>query len=265
MRVKITNLIYLHDIPLSCLQLAIYNPLIASPKEVQSKKYGNCDEFDEWCRKEVKNQKLHVLIPLICEIDLIRLSIETLEKLKSGIPSSWKEVDHLQFLIAVLRGHWGMNTSAAIKEWATFHLMEVMRDLKQWLILKDRPDYDEFENLLIYSTKSSWSFDSTWLIDHLKIQPYSRKEIAECNCQEKVKDHIEHYLHQYRLCCMCYVLLCDDSFVKVNEKYGIIACTSRSSVLDRFYDVTTTGYIDISTSICAPKLNELLHPFPDEL
>lgn len=41
-----------------------------------------------------------------------------------------KNSDHLQFLVTVLRGHWGKNSLDVIKEWATFHLMEMMSDLQ---------------------------------------------------------------------------------------------------------------------------------------
>ena len=61
-----------------------------------------------------------------------------------------------------------MNSLGVVKEWATFHLMEVMNVVK---------------------------------------------------LQDKLS------LHQYKLCCMCFVLLCDDHFVRFDGKYGIIACT----------------------------------------
>ena len=192
----------LQDIPLSCMQLAMCNPLVAGSEDIADNKDNS--NFDEWCKKEIKSRELHKLVPLMCEIDLIRLAGETLKNLRSG---KWEEIDHLQFLTAVLRGHWGMNSLGVVKEWATFHLMEVMNVVK---------------------------------------------------LQDKFS------LHQYKLCCMCFVLLCDDHFVRFDEKYGIIACTSHPCppVLDRLYDVTAGGYI--STSLCIHKLNKLPLPFPDE-
>ena len=197
------------EIPLSCLQLAICNLLVAGSKCIEGKTNEN-NGFDEWCRKEIKKRNLHVLIPLICEIDLIRLSIDTLENLRSGDPDLWREIDHLQFLTAVLRGHWGMNSLTVIKECATFHLMKVMSDLEASPQLQD---------------------------DHKLI-------------------------HNYKLCCMCYVLLCDDNFVRIGDKkydkYDIIACTYPHPQL---YDVTATGF---STSMSVPKINKFLQRFPDE-
>ena len=186
------------------MQLAMCNPLVAGSEGIDIK--GNENDLDEWCKKEIESRKLHKLVPLMCEIDLIRIAGETLKNLKSG---KWKEIDHLQFLTAVLCGHWGMNSLAVVKEWAIFHLVEVMNVVK-------------LQNKFIYS------------------------------------------LHQYKLCCMCFVLLCDDHFVKFDNSYSIIACTSHPCpVLDRLYDVTTDGYL-ISPSLYTHKLNESPLPFPDE-
>ena len=120
------------------------------------------DELDNLCKEE-NGYQFHKLIPLIYEINFIKLSNETLNLIKKGNPKSWEKIDHLQFLIAVLRGHWGTNSLAVIKAWATFHLMEMMKN-----------------------------------------------PLLQC-------DH-EQQLHKYKLCCMCYVLLSDDHFVRLVEK-----------------------------------------------
>ena len=96
----------------------------------------------------------------------------------------------------------------------------------------------------------------------VKISTSFSKKIIKFDYQAEVKNHIEHCLHRYKLCCMCYVLLCDDTFVRFDQKYGIIACMHPCPVLDQLYDVTAHGYIN--TSMRAPKLSKLLHPFPDE-
>ena len=245
----------LQDIPLSCMQLATCNPLIAGTEHAKIDDKVDTDNFDEWCKKEIKNRNLHELVPLMCEIDLIRPSGETLEKLRSDDASSWKEIDHLQFLIAVLRGHWGMNSSAVIKEWATFHLMEMMKDLQLWLALKDNHKCE-----YVHPVSVSSFYYNTWRTDNL-ILMFPRLRVKEFYTA-RIKDHSEHYLHRYKLCCMCFVLLCDDHFVRLDKNYDIIACTSNPPILDQLYDVTAGGYI--STSMCTHKLIRLPHAFPDE-
>lgn len=186
----------LNDIPLSCMQFAMCNPMVIYQslsteisqrrvslhsvkgqihkrqaelvKTLTAKMKG---ELDKKCKEKIREYQFHKLIPLIYEIDFIKLSNKTIGLLKNGNANSWREIDHLQFLIAVLRGHWGKNRLAVIKEWAAFHLMEMMSDL-------------------------------------------------EINPQD------EFSLHKYKLCCMCYVLLCDDHFVSIakpDDSFGILA------------------------------------------
>ena len=126
------------------------------------------------CWKKIEELQLHKIIPLVCEIKFIKLFNETLKLLKKGNKSSWEKIDPLQFLVAVLRGHWGKNSLTCIKEWATFCLLKSMGNVK-----RGNPKL----------------------------------------------------LHQYKLCCMCFVLLFNDSFVrfaKPDEKecdqYEIIVC-----------------------------------------
>ena len=69
----------------------------------------------------------------------------------------------------------------------------------------------------------------------------------------KIKPQLqdEFNLHQYKLYCMCYILLCDDNFVKFDEDYGIIACTRHPHYPvfkqdhDQLYDLAADGYIYI--------------------
>ena len=217
------------DIPLSCLQLAMYSPMIVDSNRAYSEidiKHVNlksAGDLDKWCRHKIREQRLHKLISLICEIELLNLTKDTVKVMESGDTSSWKKIDHLQFLIAVLRGHWGMNSFTVIKDWATFHLMEAMR-----------------------------------------IKPQDE-------------------LHRYHLCCMCYVLLSNDHFVrfvKPDEQYhqfGILTCTkvknpcplifephhdqSMLSVANELFDITADGYV--STSLCIPKSDDKLLPHVD--
>ena len=138
------------------------------------------DELSKVCWKKIGKLQLHKIIPLICEIKFIKLFKKSLELLKTGDKSSLEKIDPLQFLVAVLRGHWGKNSLTVIKEWATYHLNSIKGKVE-----KDKPEV----------------------------------------------------LHNYKLCCMCFVLLFEDSFVrfvKPNEKYdqcGIIVCTKHENNL----------------------------------
>ena len=132
------------------------------------------DDLSRICWKKIEELHLHKIIPLVCEIKFIKLFNETLKLLRIGDKSSWERIDPLQFLVAVLRGHWGKNNLTCIKEWATFCLLKSMGNVK-----RGNPKL----------------------------------------------------LHQYKLCCMCFVLLFNDSFVrfaKPDEKecdqYEIIVC-----------------------------------------
>ena len=260
------------DIPLSCLQLAMYSPMIVDSNRAYSEidiKHVNlksAGDLDKWCGHKIREQRLHKLIPLICEIGLLNLTKDTVKLMESGDTSSWRKIDHLQFLIAVLRGHWGMNSFAVIKKLATFHLMEAMKELQLWLILKKKPNYAEYENLLVYSTKVSWNYDYNWHIDNLKIQLFRKEAVKLDHHQVRVKDHIEHYIHRYKLCCMCYTLMCGDHFVRFVEpdeqyhQFGILACTKGSklcslifkphqsmlSATDELFDVTPDGFVGTS-------------------
>ena len=274
------------DVPLSCLQLAMYSPMIVdsnraySEIDIKQVNLKSAGELDKWCRHKIREQQLHKLIPLIGEIGLLNLTKDTLKLMESGDTNLWKKIDHLQFLITALRGHWGINSFAVIKEWATFHLMEAMRELELWLMLKNKPDYVEYKHLLVYSTKVSWSYDYTWHIDNLKIQLF-RKEVAKPDHRQvRVKDQIECCIHRYKLCCMCYTLMSGDHFVrfvKPHEQYhrfGILACTkmrkpylpifnphqSMLSATDEPFNVTPDGYI--GASLCFPKSEVLPHVDP---
>ena len=211
---KKCNLNDITEIPLSCMQFALCSPMImeqsllelephrdlsklhAKIKESMCKRYTELEQLvknlnekikepskikyalDNLCKEKINGYMLHKLIPLIYEINFIKLSNETLDLIKKGDSDSWEKIDHLQFLIAVLRGHWGTNSLAVIKAWATFHLIKSMKDL-----------------------------------DPL------------------VKDEESQQKHEYKLCCMCFVLLSDDHFVRFvepHEQYkhcDIVACT----------------------------------------
>ena len=42
--------------------------------------------------------------------------------MRTGDKSTWENIDPLQFLVAVLQGHWGKNSFTDIKTWAIYHL-----------------------------------------------------------------------------------------------------------------------------------------------
>ena len=204
-------------IPLSSLQLAMYHQIVVNsnmcPINISMKsvvKAKNVEELDKNCITVIREHRIHELVPLILELRLLKLYNESLDLIKTGDPSSWKKVDHLQFLLAMLRGHWGKNTLTVIREWATFHLMEIM----------DKCDKMD---------------------------------------DEKLKHDAD--IHKYKLCCVCYALLCKHNFVRFvkpgedHYKTEIIACTQffghniivpgsvwyESS--DDIYCITSEGYI----------------------
>ena len=118
-------------ISLSCLQLAIYHRMVVDSKKMKPievpQKCFTGNELNK-CIEEIRTHHLDELIPLILELELLKLYKKSLDLIRNGDKHSWQEVDHLQFLLAMLRGHWGKNTLTVIKEWATFHLMEIMND-----------------------------------------------------------------------------------------------------------------------------------------
>ena len=253
------NLNDVTEIPLSCMQFALCSPMImeqsllkmephadlsklhAKIKESMCKRYtelleqlvknlnekkgpSKIKDLDNLCKEKINGYKLHKLIPLIYEINFIKLSNETLDLIKKGDSDSWEKIDHLQFLIAVLRGHWGTNSLAVIKTWATFHLIKSMKDL-----------------------------------DPL------------------VKDEESQQKHEYKLCCMCYVLLSDDHFVRVVEPhelqykhYEIVACTILPWDIPYAIKDITPGIKDI-TGIKDIIPEDLMHmymisgKFPDDV
>ena len=77
-----------------------------------------------------KKLRLHEIISLICEVKFIKLFEKTLKLMRTGDKSSWENIDPLQFLVAVLQGHWGKNSLTDIKTWAIYHLKEVMKKAK---------------------------------------------------------------------------------------------------------------------------------------
>ena len=116
-------------IPLSTLQLAMYHRIVVDSNMCPiniSMKSVDVEELDKNCISEIRKHRIHELVPLILELRLLKLYNKPLDLIKTGNPSSWKEVDHLQFLLAMLCGYWGKNTLTVIREWATFHLMEMM-------------------------------------------------------------------------------------------------------------------------------------------
>ena len=213
-------------IPLSLLQLSMYHhvvvnsdmhPIDISMKSVIKKLLSQTtiEELDRNCISEIRKHRLHELVPFILELRLLKLYDEQLDLIKTGDPSSWNDVDHLQFLLAMLRGYWGKNTLTVIREWATFHLMEMMGEC-------DKPSDDKLGS------------------DHL---------------------------HKYKLCCVCYALLCEHHFVRFVEpgeifyKFQILACTRFFDFMrfptvsvwydssDDIYSITCDGYIKNAKSM----------------
>ena len=120
------------EIPLSCWQLALYHTFIYNETnlwkftgDLQIDKERILTEFiDEKCQDELQRRKLDDIIELVCEIQFLELTEETVESLND---CKWKEVDHLQFFLAMLQGHWGRNQYSNLLEYATHHLIETIR------------------------------------------------------------------------------------------------------------------------------------------
>ena len=213
-------------IPLSLLQLSMYHHIVVNsdmhPIDISMKSevkkllsQTTIEELDRNCISEIRKHRLHELVPFILELRLLKLYNESLDLIKTGDPSSWNKVDHLQFLLAMLRGYWGKNTLTVIREWATFHLMEMM---------------------------------------------------GECDKLSDDKLGSDH-LHKYKLCCVCYALLCEHHFVRFVEpgenlyKFQILACTRFFGLMrfstvsvwydssDDIYSITCDGYIKNAKSM----------------
>lgn len=127
-----------YEIPLSCWQLAMYHTFTAKNFEEQNikklidKKLGSIikqptqhtnEEVKAVVKKECKGimkyLKLDEINELACELQLLQVSKATVFFLKSR---RWKKVDHLQFFVALLHGHWERSSYDDIREWATYHL-----------------------------------------------------------------------------------------------------------------------------------------------
>ena len=107
-----------NEIPPSCWHLAMYHKFVA---EKNGQGYTSCiknfiDEIkaeftdcidqlvakiDEKCKVELKRRKLCDIIKLVDEIQDLKVTGETLALLKDN---KWKEVNHLQFFVALLHG-----------------------------------------------------------------------------------------------------------------------------------------------------------------
>jgi len=64
------------------------------------------------------------IIEFACELQLLQVTTETFIKLRNN---KWKDVDHLQFYVAMLQGYWGRNDYEDLRGYATYHLVEVIK------------------------------------------------------------------------------------------------------------------------------------------
>ena len=224
-------------IPLSLLQLSMYyhmvvnsdmHPIDISMKSVVKKLVyqTTIKELDRNCISEIRKYRIQKLVPLVLELRLLKLYNKSLYFIKTGDPSSWKKVDNLQFLLAMLRGYWGKNTLTVIREWATFHLMEMMGEY-------DKLSDDKLES--------------------------------------------DAYLHKYKLCCVCYALLCEHHFVRFVEhgkdyhKFRILACAKSfgdahtpAESSDDIYSITCDGYVRNAKVIGPYFLTTPQGPYPSK-
>ena len=123
--------------PLSCLQLALFHihtfevatssrPSICTFIDQMEKFQSNAAEIEKQCKYEIEKRHLDKLIEMVAEMHLLHVLPETITYLKEG---KWKDVDHLQFFVAILHGYWGKNTYINIRACACFHLAEMKRDV----------------------------------------------------------------------------------------------------------------------------------------
>jgi len=130
------------EIPLSCWQLAMYHTYTAgkggeksiktfienTEAELESMQIVNetmlIAEIDKKCKTELEQRKLCNIIELSCELRLMQVTEETFELLRTN---KWDKVDHLQFFVAMLQGYWGKNDEFKLIEYASHHLVEMMK------------------------------------------------------------------------------------------------------------------------------------------
>ena len=122
-------------IPLSCLQLALFHIYTFEEASDSGPSINNfikeiknleVDKIEENCRSEIKKRHLDKFIEMIATIQLAHVSPETLTDLKHG---KWQSVDHLQFFVAILHGHWGKNSCENIRSCACYHLEEMRKEV----------------------------------------------------------------------------------------------------------------------------------------
>jgi len=122
-------------IPLSCWQLAMYHNFILEQHGEKTmrnfisivpyvSRQNAIANIDEICKAALNCQKLYKIIELAHELQSLEVTEETLDLLRNN---KWNEVDHLQFFVAMLQGYWGKNNYDSLLEYATYHLMMVMK------------------------------------------------------------------------------------------------------------------------------------------
>ena len=123
-------------IPLPCLQLALYHTFSAEEKEQKlitqfihkmEDKYDDVaklKEMEEDCLNELEKYRIQKIVELAEKVQLLPVLDKTVDDLKEG---KWKELDHLQFFVAILQGYWGENPFYLIRMWAKYHLVEILK------------------------------------------------------------------------------------------------------------------------------------------
>lgn len=111
-----------------------------------------------------------------------------------------------------------------------------------------------------------------WKTDHLQflLCVFIKRHSIESDIYNpaNIKRHVEFCLCRYKLCCMCYALLCDSNFVRFADKeyleLEILACTLLPDKTNTFTlcDVTPKGYQFESISRHPDKLPDPQGPFP---
>jgi len=147
------------NIPLPCLQLALYHRFFAEHIAIadfihrMQEKYEDTnkdpdlkiEEMEEECIKELERSRIQKIVELADKVQLLPVLNETIEYLKEG---KWKELDHLQFFVAILQGYWGENPFYLIRIWAKYHLVEILKkvDAEFKLQLKEVNYWDSHES-----------------------------------------------------------------------------------------------------------------------
>jgi len=223
-------------IPPSCLQLALFHTYIHGiyphfNKFVQDLKSTLSSTakpaelvLDEKCKGMIQEFKIHWIYVLATKLQLLTVSPKTLDYLYNG---QWKNVDSLQFFIAILNGYWGKNHANVIRECAVYHLENIMQ---KFCIHSDC----DFKAGFV-------AFDVPQSATH------------HCNIDNEI-------LHKYHLCCVAYCMLsrCHFIYFPKDNAYKRFGFCLRSNFCSE-YVVTPKGLLSLRKYEDIPRIEAELY------